>query len=71
MEDLRNMAAGLRGWLARARQGGSGPARRRHTGRGKLLVRDRVDLLLDPGGPFLGARLFAVEARDSGEKETK
>jgi len=53
MEDLRSMAAQLRDRLARARQGGSEPARRRHTGRGKLLVRDRVDRLLDPGSPFL------------------
>ena len=53
MEDLRGMTAQLRERLARARQGGSEPARRRHTGRGKLLVRDRVDRLLDPGSPFL------------------
>ncbi|MCW2795876.1 MAG: methylcrotonoyl-CoA carboxylase [Nocardioides sp.] len=36
-----------------ARQGGSDSARRKHTDRGKLLVRDRVDRLLDPGSPFL------------------
>ena len=35
------------------RQGGSESARRKHTDRGKLLVRDRVDRLLDPGSPFL------------------
>ena len=28
-------------------------ARRKHTDRGKLLVRERVDRLLDPGSPFL------------------
>ncbi|MCD4532946.1 methylcrotonoyl-CoA carboxylase [Nocardioides sp. cx-169] len=33
--------------------GGSESARAKHTGRGKLLVRDRVDALLDPGSPFL------------------
>jgi 3-methylcrotonyl-CoA carboxylase beta subunit len=53
MEDLRSMTAQLRERLARARQGGSEAARRRHTARGKLLVRDRVDRLLDPGSPFL------------------
>lgn len=39
--------------LALARRGGSDRARERHVGRGKLLVRDRVDHLLDPGSPFL------------------
>jgi 3-methylcrotonyl-CoA carboxylase beta subunit len=33
--------------------GGSEAARRKHTGRDKLLVRERVDRLLDPGSPFL------------------
>src|SRR3712207_7803526 len=36
-----------------ARRGGSEAARKKHTDRGKLLVRDRVDRLLDPGSPFL------------------
>ena len=43
----------LRTRLAVVRQGGSEAARRKHTDRGKLLVRDRVDRLLDPGSPFL------------------
>lgn len=33
--------------------GGGEVARARHTGRGKLLPRDRVQMLLDPGTPFL------------------
>lgn len=45
--------AELRDRLATARQGGSESARQKHTDRGKLLVRDRVDRLLDPGSPFL------------------
>ena len=32
---------------------GRSRARRKHLDRGKLLVRDRVDRLLDPGSPFL------------------
>ncbi|WP_206515920.1 carboxyl transferase domain-containing protein [Nocardioides pantholopis] len=52
-EDLRTLVAQLRDRLATARLGGSETARARHTGRGKLLVRDRVDRLLDPGSPFL------------------
>nr|WP_276529952.1 carboxyl transferase domain-containing protein [Nocardioides lijunqiniae] len=39
--------------MAAARLGGSEAARTKHTDRGKLLVRDRVDALLDPGSPFL------------------
>jgi 3-methylcrotonyl-CoA carboxylase beta subunit len=39
--------------LAHARGGGSPEARARHTARGKLLVRQRIDALLDPGSPFL------------------
>ena len=50
---LRDQVAELRERLERVRQGGSERARRKHTERGKLLVRDRVDLLLDPGSPFL------------------
>jgi len=50
---LRDLAGELRERLARVRQGGSESARAKHTGRGKLLVRDRVDRLLDPGSPFL------------------
>ena len=39
--------------LAAVRLGGSEAARAKHTGRGKLLVRDRIDRLIDPGSPFL------------------
>ena len=50
---MRDLAAELRERLAVVRQGGSERARTKHTNRGKLLVRDRVDRLLDPGSPFL------------------
>ena len=36
-----------------ARQGGGEEARKRHTSRGKMFVRDRIAALLDPGKPFL------------------
>ncbi len=39
--------------LATNRVGGSERARAKHVERGKLLPRDRVDELLDPGSPFL------------------
>ncbi|MEJ7796183.1 MAG: carboxyl transferase domain-containing protein [Nocardioides sp.] len=50
---MRDIVEELRERLATARQGGSESARRKHTDRGKLLVRERVDRLLDPGSPFL------------------
>ncbi|MBC7513941.1 MAG: methylcrotonoyl-CoA carboxylase, partial [Herminiimonas sp.] len=43
----------LRTKVERVALGGGEVARKRHTGRGKLLPRDRVQLLLDPGTPFL------------------
>ena len=43
----------LRATQARLAVGGGQPARERHVGRGKLLPRDRVTRLLDPGAPFL------------------
>src|SRR3954470_21795061 len=39
--------------LERVRGGGGERARERHVARGKLLVRDRVERLCDPGTPFL------------------
>ncbi|RNM12829.1 methylcrotonoyl-CoA carboxylase [Nocardioides pocheonensis] len=50
---MRDLVAELRERLAVVRQGGSESARRKHTDRGKLLARDRIDALLDPGSPFL------------------
>jgi 3-methylcrotonyl-CoA carboxylase beta subunit len=47
------LAADLRGQLERVALGGGERARERHVSRGKLLPRDRVDRLLDPGAPFL------------------
>jgi acetyl-CoA carboxylase carboxyltransferase component len=43
----------LRDRLARARAGGGEEAVRRHREQGKLMVRERIDKLLDPGTPFL------------------
>ncbi len=41
-------------------EGGPARARRRHLERGKLLPRERVRRLLDPGSPFLEIGLFAA-----------
>jgi 3-methylcrotonyl-CoA carboxylase beta subunit len=51
--DLRPLVDELRERTARVWRGGSEAARQKHTDRGKLLARDRIDTLLDPGSPFL------------------
>ncbi|WP_299815066.1 carboxyl transferase domain-containing protein [uncultured Jannaschia sp.] len=40
--------------------GGGPAARERHVGRGKILPRERVARLLDPGSPFLEVGMFAA-----------
>lgn len=50
---MKALVSELRDKTARVAQGGTEEARAKHLGRGKLLVRDRVDHLLDPGAPFL------------------
>ncbi|MFE6741198.1 carboxyl transferase domain-containing protein [Streptomyces tubercidicus] len=62
----RELAAELREKLAAARLGGGEKARARHTARGKLLPRDRVDALLDPGSPFLEVAPLAAEGMYGG-----
>ena len=59
-EDFKASAAQMRGLvdelnarLAQIALGGGETARARHTARGKLLPRDRVEMLLDPDTPFL------------------
>ncbi len=49
----RALVEELRAKVAAAAQGGSASARDKHVARGKLLPRDRVERLLDPGSPFL------------------
>ncbi|MEL6317641.1 MAG: carboxyl transferase domain-containing protein, partial [Pseudomonadota bacterium] len=46
--------------LARARLGGPERARAKHLARGKLLPRERVEALLDPGSPFLEVGALAA-----------
>ena len=49
----RALAEKLRKDVAKAALGGNEKSRERHVSRGKLLPRDRVERLLDPGSPFL------------------
>jgi 3-methylcrotonyl-CoA carboxylase beta subunit len=52
-EHHRALAADLRAQVARVADGGGPEAQKKHTARGKLLPRERVRGLLDPGTPFL------------------
>ncbi|MFM2399359.1 MAG: hypothetical protein RL341_1516 [Pseudomonadota bacterium] len=50
---MRLLVDDLKAKLAQIELGGGDAARAKHTARGKLLPRDRVQMLLDPGTPFL------------------
>jgi len=53
----------LRTRLEFVTQGGSAAAREKHQSRGKLLVRDRINLLLDPNTPFIELSPLAAFAQ--------
>ena len=63
----RALAEKLRADVAAAAMGGGEDARRRHVGRGKLLARDRIDRLLDPGSPFLEIGQLAAHGLYGGD----
>jgi 3-methylcrotonyl-CoA carboxylase beta subunit len=50
---MTSLVTDLRRRLAEASSGGGEEARAKHLARGKLLPRDRIEALLDPGSPFL------------------
>ena len=50
---MRALVDDLQAQFAKVEAGGGEAARAKHTARGKLLPRDRVQMLLDPGTPFL------------------
>ena len=56
----------LRGKTAEAAEGGSERSREKHLSRGKLLPRDRVERLLDPGSPFLEIGALAANGMYEG-----
>ena len=64
---MRTLVQDLRVKAAEAALGGGEVARQRHTSRGKLLPRDRVAQLLDPGTPFLEVGQLAAYGMYDGE----
>ncbi|HET9641848.1 MAG TPA: carboxyl transferase domain-containing protein, partial [Burkholderiaceae bacterium] len=62
---MRTVVEDLRAKAAEVELGGGASARDKHTARGKLLPRDRVAQLLDPGAPFLEiGQLAALDMYD-------
>jgi len=65
-DDMQAQIDDLREKVEQIRQGGGEKARQRHLSRGKLLPRDRLNALLDPGSPFLElSQLAAYEVYDT------
>ncbi|MBI3937407.1 MAG: methylcrotonoyl-CoA carboxylase [Betaproteobacteria bacterium] len=50
---MQSLVRELNAALEEARRGGAAAAREKHRARGKLLARERLEALLDPGEPFL------------------
>lgn len=61
------LVADLRDLLARTAEGGPEKARERHVARGKLLPRQRITELLDPGSPFLEVAPIAAHEMYGGK----
>jgi 3-methylcrotonyl-CoA carboxylase beta subunit len=66
-EAMKGLVGDLRAKLEAAMQGGSEEARTRHVTRGKLLARERINLLLDPGTPFLELSPLAAHGMYGGD----
>ena len=65
--DMERLVDELGANAAAAALGGGEAARARHTGRGKLLPRTRIERLLDPGSPFLEIGQLAALGMYDGE----
>src|SRR5690606_19684877 len=65
---MQALIADLRRKLQQTALGGSEQSRQRHLARGKLLPRERVERLLDPGTPFL--ELSPLAAQDVYDNES-
>jgi 3-methylcrotonyl-CoA carboxylase beta subunit len=67
VERMTELVADLRDKVASASLGGDAKARERHLARGKLLPRNRLEHLLDPGAPFLELSQLAAHGMYGGE----
>lgn len=67
MDDKIQVVASLH---AQAAQGGSEKSRKKHVERGKMLVRDRITALIDPGTSFLELSALAGYELYPGEDAT-
>ena len=59
-ERMKVLVADISAKAAKVERGGSNEARERHVSRGKLLPRQRLAQLIDPGSPFLEIGQFAA-----------
>jgi 3-methylcrotonyl-CoA carboxylase beta subunit len=59
-ERMRALVADISDKAAAVQRGGPDDARERHVARGKLIPRDRLTQLIDPGSPFLEIGQFAA-----------
>jgi len=66
-EAMRALVAELREKLDQVAGGGGEASRKRHTSRGKMLARQRVDLLIDPGTAFLEMSPLAAHGLYGGD----
>src|SRR5437879_11564391 len=66
-ESMRGLVAELRDKLNQVAGGGGKASRARHTSRGKMLARQRVDLLIDPGTAFLELSPLAANGLYGGD----
>ncbi len=66
-EAMRALVGDLRAQVAKVELGGGATARERHTARGKLLPRERVERLLDPASPFLEIGQLAAHGMYGGD----
>jgi len=69
-EAMRGLVAELRERLEGVAGGGGEVSRTRHTSRGKMLARERVDLLIDPGTAFLELSPLAANGLYGGDVPT-
>ena len=69
---MKALVSELQSKVANVVQGGGEKAMERHKSRGKLLARERIDRLIDPGSPFLemsqmaGYQLYGKEEVPAG-----